>query len=200
MSEILKKIEGYDLIKSKKVNIEKISSLKFSKLLDFADDISSYLSQTPPQNCNNLFEHTASLALGGGRDECNSFKCRQNRLLSLSRYAALYCDKVYIDNFLSDYAPSFGHPPKNDSQYFRRRVAEDIALLISIRPLISNNIVIPYNISKHYCVGCMSEIVFGKDSKRILKKVARSLSDEVRNEVNFGCFKKMGLRYYAFLR
>lgn len=190
MNELFEKFKHHGLIFGNKVNKRKIGDLKFAKLLDLTDEIGSLLTKPNIKSSNNIFVHTASLALGGGRDECFAYECRQKKLFELSRYSALYCDKVFISNFMSDYSPQFGHAPSKDSDEFRRDVFDDLKLFLSIKPLIENGMIVPFNPDGHYCINCMSDMVFGPDSYKELKKVTRLLATKILNDVTVKCTKQ----------
>lgn len=187
MEELFHKLKSYNLIRSGMANVNVIDNLSFSKILDYIDDISNLTSQVKIQNPNSIYVQTAALALGGGRDECVAYGCRHKKLLELARYAALYSDKVFIHNFISDYSPTFGHPPKKDSIDLRKKIYDDLNLFLSIKPLIEHGIIIPFIPQGHFCLGCLTEQTFGLNARKKLKIILKRLSDEIfdNTEVEF---------------
>ena len=179
MEELFQRLKSYSFIRGGIANANVINNLSISKLLDYVDEISNLTSQIKVQNQRSIYIQTSSLALGGGRDECIAYRCRYKKLLELARYAALYSDKVYIHNFISDYSPTFGHPPKKDSIDLRKQICEDLNLFLSIKPLIEHDIIIPFIPQGHFCLGCLTEQTFGLNARKKLKMLLKRLSDEI---------------------
>ena len=99
--EILRK---YGLVSKRRVNAEKVASLSRVRILDVAHELATSVQQNELPPGPSAFNYSASLDLGGGAQVCREVTCRVSRIEQLARFAVLYADCVYCDNFFSHYA------------------------------------------------------------------------------------------------
>ena len=90
-----------DFIKRGELKISKIMSASPESLLKFCAQFSEIFSQSSiKEKEKTIFSHSASLSLAGDRNPCEHIDCRLERVRSLSQFAALYSDRVYVQNLL----------------------------------------------------------------------------------------------------
>ena len=184
MTDLFEKLKKYGLIRRNNVDARKIANYNYTNLLNIIDEICE-LSSNEDQILNpNSFIQTSSIALGGGRNDCTALECRFSKFHNLARYTTLYCDKIFIHNFISDYSPTFGHPNKNDDGEVKQKFNEDLILLNSIKPLIEYGLIHPFVPKTHYCSNCMARITFGLPVSRKLEKIKQELSTKILEEVD----------------
>jgi hypothetical protein len=88
---------------------------------------------------------------------------------------------VVVDNFFADYASVAGHPPERDSEELRRRIADDIAVVLSVRPLIEAGLIRFFSPAilqgrEHICMDCLARELFGAPGHRRFRKAFDQLS------------------------
>jgi hypothetical protein len=182
MTNLFNLLEKANIVKGGRYVPNVVANMPYSEILDLVDEISAITSQIDIKQKMTIHSHASSLSLGGGSQECDSVSCRRRRLNELSRFSALYSDQVVIHNFLSEYSPSFGHPPKKDTEFFRVSAINDIGLLLEIRPLVEAGKIIVYTIpveEKRICPFCLADIVFGTESGSRLKKVRKGIAHKL---------------------
>lgn len=159
------------------INERALINMNFKDLLDIYDDVASISSGYESLRSVPGRLHSASPSLGGSPSECSSRKCRLERVDELARFSALYSDHVLFSNFLSEISPSFGHPPKNDSDMFRERALNDIHVITKIKPLIETGILIPYTMDHSYCVGCFAKKYLGSKTSTKARQSKESIAE-----------------------
>ena len=164
--------------KDGKVNAGSVSKLSANKIIDMSKELSSLIVEPKIKNNTSVFNHCASITLGGGRGSCWAYDCRKERLNQIARIAALYSDKIHINNYFSHYT---SHHYENDS--IHRDFYDDLSLIYQIRPLLENGI-----ISKvpGYCHCCTSQGIAGdqNDIKRVkqIDEASNKLAQEYYTE------------------
>ena len=180
MFEILQKA---GLISRGKLNPRALVSLPFSQIIDIANTISIALNSRQARRVDSPYVHSASLDLGGAPAECESVHCRLDKVASLAQFAGLYSDSVTVDNFFADYASVAGHAPDRDSERFRERVAADITVALSMRPLIDAELIRLFSPAilqdaHHICMDCLANHLFGPHGSRRFRKVFDGLASK----------------------
>jgi hypothetical protein len=147
-------LQNADYIRNNTVNMEKIQAASITDIIDLGAESAQLTSAAQVPHEKRAFAHSASLSLGGGRQPCSEISCRSKRAEELSQFAALYSDKVYIHNFLSDLAR---HPEAaHEVAISRMRIvlAEHLEILLKLRPLIEANLIVPLTAPKVWCTHC----------------------------------------------
>jgi hypothetical protein len=138
--------------------------------------------------------HSASLELGGAPAECTEVGCRLKRISTLARFAGLYSDGVVVHNFFADHASVTGHPPERDSESFRDRIADDVAVALSVRPLIDAGLIRFFSPSSfqdryHLCLNCLAKQLFGDSGRgrfrRVYDQLSKTYLDSLQVEAYF---------------
>ena len=97
--EFLKDIE---LVKRKRINVSLIDSLTRRDIYGIVELLIHLTETTHLQIAQNTFAHSASQSLAG-RWKCTFLPHRAVQLDELGRFAAMYSDCVYLENFFLDY-------------------------------------------------------------------------------------------------
>jgi hypothetical protein len=176
MKKYFERLEKAGFIRRGKLQESAVINTSFPKVLDLLDYIASDTAEIDSLIRPSVHTHCASLGLGGARDECWESSCRIKEIDELARFAALYSDRVFIHNFLTDNAPILGHAPEEDSGEFRQELWDDILILLRIRPLIEKDVIVPYTPASGICPWCYAKRVFGSGADRRLDRAMKSLS------------------------
>lgn len=131
-------------------NIRKIKDTPKSKLMRFCEEfaeLTSYKKLTPEYSAYN---HSASIALGGGRYPCSSNRCRTSKVEQLTQFAAFYSNHVYVHNFMHNYVLH-----GDTGSDFKFDLADDISILAYLFPFIEAGL-ISFVTYDNYCPHCMA--------------------------------------------
>ncbi len=189
MSSILfEQLENAGLIRGNSVIQDAVASAEPSELIDLAAESAEITSASEVRREHTVYAHFASLSLGGGRRTCQELGCRINRADQLAQFAALYSDRVYIDNFLVDHVPHHGSRTP-DSEHLRTEFAKDLSVLTQLRPLIEAGRVVPLTPPSNYCAHCLAKRSFGehaderldREYDRLLRRFKSETSIEITN-------------------
>lgn len=125
-----------------------------------------------PSISQNTFSHSASIALGG-RAGCEMLECRLKRIDELARFAVLYSDCVYIDNFFANYE----HFRYKTEDELKIELTIDIHILTVLKPLLEKGFVKFYLPEAHACSNCF-DAVFDRDTEKRIERGYKRLSNE----------------------
>jgi hypothetical protein len=175
-------LEYHDLLSKEGVRESTVKSLPKEKLFELAEAIVQVTQSDKRETSKTIFAHSASLSLGGGREGCSQLKCRSSRVNELARVALMYSDKVYIDNFFTEYEHIRNHLGKpghipNEAKV-RQRFFEDLYVLFQIRPLIEEGLIVLFSPPRHMCAHNLANISFGADANKRLQKEEKRLTKE----------------------
>lgn len=122
----------------------------------------------------SAFDFLASAALRGDNG-CAYVGCQLEKIYALSRYAALYCDKVL---FPLELEPRSGPDSGVDRRYALLRA---LIAVLELRPLVDSGIVVllPGQLNFHFCPDCLPRIVPGAPD---IIQTARALTKEHLND------------------
>jgi len=180
METLLEYLSRKGLVVRGAANAEKIVRLAKSQVLNIAQDLASLTPLSKKDTEGSLCTHAASISLGGGRIDCVYVECRKKRLDSLVRFAAFYSDRVFIRNFFCDYE----HRQERSVDDLRMTVADDIALILHISPLIKQGLLALVT-EDDVCMDCLGEAMgFGPKGGRDLKGAWDSLASEFLNKLS----------------
>ena len=147
---------------------------------------------------DSIFSHSASLSLGGGRRPCRALECRLKRSDELARFAALYSDKVFIHNFIAD-QELHSTTDSNLEDYARETFINDVAVMLSLRPLIEAGRIVPVT-PPHVCDHCISRMHYGMNADKLWDAQYEDLLRRYREETDFTLVQiptKSGVVHYA---
>jgi hypothetical protein len=160
--------------------------ISLSELIDLSVvlGLSIESESSPPkilglQDYHFLANSSMSGLYGSG---CTYWKCRLKRVDRLSRFATLYSDSVYIQNYF-DWLNHL-HIPENPYQeyHFRESISGSIKIINAIKPLIQNGVIkfLPTGIG--VCKTCYAELMgqqktINAELNKQVKKLEKLYSD-----------------------
>jgi hypothetical protein len=195
MNKIIEVLKKHDLFKRSKPNYSSIDLLTISKFVDINKEIGEIIKQHQRPVNNALSSFAAEPNLGGGSLECGRLQCRLNRIDKLSRYALLYSDVVYIDNFFDK------HLFLKDKKYFKyakEGFYNDLQIFNYILPLLEKGIIKIYSPDTTICFACQTEELMGEQGRKKFKMAQRKVKDDIYDILTVNCTLKNNNYYYKF--
>ena len=181
---LFERLEKAGLIKRGHVHLDSAVRMPFAKALDLLDTVTADTNQLSDHIHVSAHTSCASFGLGGGRDECWQIGCRIKAVDELARFAALYSDQVFVHNYLADNAPSWGHPPDEDSTEFRQSLIDDLQILLHIRPLIEEGRIIVLTPPATTCPYCYAKRLFGTQADKRLRQAMMRLQRDLYGKMS----------------
>ncbi len=171
MQPVFEYLKSNDLIRRNYIRLSSIDKLNSTEIIDLAEVLVNIAEPEWPKTSDATFTHSASRSLGGSRGICEGLDHRLAAVNELARFAVLYSDKVYVENFLSDY----GHSVEFfDEDELRIKLYEDLSVLIALQPLLESGHVQFFTPHEHWCQECLATTM-GKDMKRRIETARREL-------------------------
>lgn len=172
-------LENSGFIKNNAVDHNKVRRTSLTEIIDLGAMSAEITSAEQLPRDTRAFAHSASLSLGGGIHPCSRLPCRIRHAIELSQFAALYSDKVYIHNFLTNLA---SHPDEpHDLSVLRAHLANGLEVLLRLRPLITAKRVIPVTSAESGCAHCfMAKVNAINDFDPHVKQGLTSARDYLR--------------------
>jgi hypothetical protein len=171
MTPYLELLYNSGLINQHGVNGVRIRTISVEELADIAVESVDLSATRTVEPQNNVFSHTASVALSGGTQPCQAMDCRLKRAQELSRFAALFSDKVFVHNILADRRRGSGDPS------YKQRFAEDLEVICTLLPLIENGRVVPIStLTNERCLHCVARDALEQGDSRRFSSALRRLS------------------------
>ena len=121
--------------------------------------------------CDGPFNFVASASMRGDSG-CVERSCHLNKVAALSRYAALYCDRVFVPFRISQH--SHGADDFDERYDFTR----DVHSLLQLRPLIEAGIVILQPESLGLCSECLRRLL--PSSPAVQRATEELLAENIR--------------------
>lgn len=200
MSELYEKLARAGFLRFGEIKKSKIASTPVASLIDFAAEIAEDTSGAQLGRERSVFAQSASLSLGGGRQYCSNLDCRKERISELAQFALLYCDRVYISNFLTDHIPHPGGTAWEDEDEFHQEFTNDLIILNEIRPLVEKGIIVPFTPPLNYCPHCLAAHSLGHDADARLKALEKHLRQRFAQELTACELFKFNEGYFVGLR
>jgi hypothetical protein len=177
-----------------------VESLSAQEIFDLAEAIVTLTTQSEPCVNKTVFAHSAALSLSGSREDCARLCCRESRISELARFALLYSDQVYVNNWFYGYShirSQFDDPrEEKDENKLREFFFEDLCLLEKLRPLLENGFVALFTPNTHTCPSCLAKSAFGPSAGERLKQEQKRLAEEylLNTSISFEKNEMFGLR------
>lgn len=173
MQPVFEYLKSNDLIRRNVIRLSSIDKLNSTKIVELAEVVVNIAEPEWPDTTETAFTHSASRSLGGSRGICEGLDHRLSAVAELARFAIMYSDKVYVENFFSDYS----HSSKfYDDDELRLKLYEDLAVLLGLKPLLESGHVQFFTPHEHWCQDCLATTM-GKDMKRRIDTARRELSE-----------------------
>src|SRR5215216_4019528 len=147
MNTLFEILQTNDLVSRTDVNTSAVESLSKAQIIEISEALVEASQPQELQRKASIFTHSASLSLGGGREGCANIEHRAEKLSHLARFAIMYSDRVYIDNFFADYE----HYAQNENYNMNRVFYEDVRLLTLIRPLLEKKSIVLFTPPRNLC-------------------------------------------------
>jgi len=160
----------FEIIKKNKLTdnngIEKaiMEDWPLSKLSDFVKEL--YLSiegDSPPPNISSLkdYHFLANSNMSGLHNAgCQEWRCRLDRINRLARFATLYSDSVYIQNYFAGFEHiDIDSKDPYREQHFRNLICGNIKIITEIEPLIHNGIIKFMPTVILLCSHCQAQVI-----------------------------------------
>ena len=124
-----------------------------SHLDEFTDTLQGYLNNlsTEINYADNSYSFIANSQLSGDVSSCAGLSCRMDNVEQIARNAALYADRVFIQNPFDKYLGT-----KDFKEFDRENIVNDLLILKYLKPLIDENIVSFSSSGYHFCPDCYS--------------------------------------------
>ena len=183
-SPLFEQIDNAGLIKNGEVNHKAVSKLTAMDIIEFAYQSVKSTSVSDLPSAKDLFAHSASIPLGGGRWPCEELRCRLGRAYQLAQFAAFYSDKVYIHNFIGDHLKHLDSEKYPDEDLMRFNFMTDITILQFLRPFIESELIVPIS-SDVFCPHCFVESVLKPEGDKRLKQGLRKLAKRYQTELSY---------------
>lgn len=190
-SPLLDLLDNAGLFVDERIDERRVVRMSAGRLSDLGGQAAELtrVNAAPPEP--GALAHSATLSLGGGAEPCASVECRMKHIDQLVPFAALYSDRVYVHNFLSDHehTPHAGFVPSLQDRRFT--LLNDLRIIQRVRPLIEAGLLVPVTAIGNRCPHCVALGAFGAGADSRLEKEYRRLSREF--------FEKMSvtLEYHA---
>lgn len=178
--------ELYELLKKKKLpkndQIESLIMRKYSltEVSQLKESLHNIVKRhSSSQSLQNLSHYSfyPDSDLSAQHNYCPDWDCRLNRIDGLARFAVLYADSIYIQDYFSDYQ----HMPTGSfwEEQYRRTFVGDIKNLLYIKELVLEGVVQFLSgyaaTGAHICPGCFREHVH--DYQKIRDEVVSNIKD-----------------------
>lgn len=124
-----------------------------------------------------LFNFSTNASISGSVYPCACFECKMKNLSNLAFFATLYAERVIIPSPIDYHYQQYTHYklPIN-----RRRLIEDILLLLYIKPLVLKRIIGFYTLRINICKDCLQKQL--KKEERLLKE-AENIKEYIKKEM-----------------
>jgi hypothetical protein len=193
----LEHLDRSGFISGREVRSDRVAAAGPAELLDVALAATQAAQAAEYDDKGTIFTQSASLSLGGGRRPCSAINCRLKKAEDLARYALLYSDRVYFNNFLADHVAHAASLTPARFELMRQYFADDLAVIARLRPLIEAGKLIPFTAPGNYCADCLAKMNFGENADKRLRKAYRALLETVLSQTSASAARDGP--YYTFL-
>jgi len=182
-------LDKYNLNSHNKIERKIMNDFSFAKIANLGEEFyNSVENESNPvgisdiKNYQFLANSRMSALYGTG---CREWSCRLQKIDNLARFAALYSDCIYVQNYFCRYFHLSEHLKDLSNQYFheliRNSLAGDLKILLEIKALVISGIIrfIPTEIL--LCPQCHQNLILdigllSKSLKKSLVDIEKSLS------------------------
>lgn len=166
VSPVLDLLDNAGLLRGQAVDSRRAFRLSAGQLSDVGAQAALITSAADVPREGELLTHSATLSLGGGAEPCSELACRSRHVDNLVAFAALYSDRVFIHNFLSnhEHVPHAGYRPTLQER--RRTLLNDLQVLARVRPMIEAGLLVPVTPANDVCNQCLALRAFGTEADK----------------------------------
>lgn len=181
MNSILQILKEKNILGNKGPLIRSIDSLSLGEFVDIAKEIKARIKSNYKPVKNPLFSHSASLSLGGSSLECSYIDCRIQRINNLARFALMYSDKVFIDNFFGGYTDLDSNA---DLSWAKENFFDDLLVIHEIRPLVEKGFIEFFAPETNVCFSCHARRFLGESAVKKFNRSYKKLQLEYLNKMS----------------
>jgi hypothetical protein len=189
MNSIVEILRKNDILGKKGPKWKTINALSLAKMGDLIQEVKEATLANHHQAKHSVFSFSASLGLGGGSSECLHLGCRLSRINALARFALMYSDEVFINNFLTDYnfeSLSLGE----DFYQTQRYLYDDLIVFQDVLPLIEQGYVKLFEPQRNLCFSCQAELFLGRNANKKFSENYERLKGEYLTNMHVECQKE----------
>lgn len=199
MEAIFALLEYKNILSQEGISMSTIASYTVNEIFDLAEAIVTLSQGSELNPSTSIFAHSASLSLGGSREDCSSLPCRNSRIDELARFALMYSDKVYINNFFLNYRHIQNHFKEDhhiqDETSLKRDFYEDLCLLLRLRSLLEEGYITLLTLPNDFCPKCLSYKSFDSYNVDALNRERKRLENEYLANTSL-TFERHGSKFY----
>jgi hypothetical protein len=168
----------------------KLWSWSPTEVIEFVELCARHLPSAD-EPATSIFDFVSSSQLSGGLLPCSELGCRLERVESLGRFAALYAERIVVQNPFEAYL---------DSQHLSEMALEDLAndlhVMFYLRPLIESGIItFALNVT-HFCKECYRKHTHEPEQfDEKVNQVQKALELQFLKDARFALNKRQG--YYT---
>jgi hypothetical protein len=183
-SALLELLENSGLVHGDQIDERRVLKLSAGQLSDLGAEAAAVTRPEDVRSAPGSLTHTSTLSLGGGTEPCVNLACRLRHIDQLVPFAALYSDRVYIHNFLSnlEHEPHSVYIPSLIER--RYTLLDDLQVIERIRPLIEAGLIVPVTSTGEVCNQCIARGAFGTDADKRFKRERRRLAQRFFKEMS----------------
>src|SRR3982751_4252424 len=158
---LLDLLDNAKLLQGERINVRRVLRLSGRQITDIGEQAAAVTKPSVDASSRDRFSHTATLSLGGSTAPCAGLDCRIKHIDQLVPFAALYSDRVYVHNFLSDHAEHAHSGYVVSLEERRYKFLDDLQILLRVRPLIQAGLIVPVTATGERCNQCVALGAFG---------------------------------------
>lgn len=157
MREVFELLHRRGLTSEEQIESKIMHGWSIKDILDFNAELLDTIEVTHPAETDlTAFNFIANSDMTAQRGTCINWDCRLRRVENLARFAALYADRVYIENYFFDYT----HPSAfMDELLIRYCYTGDLKILLRLRPVLENDVLALVQPLYHICPQCAQEVL-----------------------------------------
>jgi hypothetical protein len=187
MHEVLEILQQRGLLKRKTPSLSAVERLSITSLVDMSKEIHEAVAKTHTPISNPTFSFSSSMGLsGGGRrsSECNSIDCRIKKINQLTRFAAMYSDKIYILNPFIFYE---AYSSKKHLQRAKDDLVDDLKIISIIIPLLNSGHIGVFSLDPNLCFACTIRKFLSNSASKKFMRGYQNLKTNLLRNISVNC-------------
>jgi len=181
---LLDLLDNAKILQGDRIDVRRVLKFSAGQIKDIGKQAAIATKPTAGEAARDRFSHIATLSLGGATAPCAGLDCRIRHIDQLVPFAALYSDRVYVHNFLSDNAEHAhsGHATSLDER--RYKLLDDLQVILRVRPLIEAGLIVPVTATGERCNQCVAVGAFGTGADKRFSSERRRLAARFAGEMS----------------
>ena len=181
---LLDLLDNAKLLQGDRIDLRRVLKLTAAQIGDIGKQAATITKPAAVEAGRDRFTHTATLSLGGAAEPCAGLDCRIKHIDQLVPFAALYSDRVYVHNFLSEHGEHAhsGYAPSIDE--CRYKLLDDLQVILRVRPLIEAGLIVPVTATGEVCNQCVALGAFGTGADKRFSRERKRLAVRFAEEMS----------------